>query len=357
MDRNSARVAILLVLSTLIIGSCNFLQVANKPDDQAITSDVQASLFADPVLKTRDIRVNSENGVVTLSGTVGTDLEKAAAVRLAGKVKGVSQVVDQLEVQTAVAETGTEPGASEPLVEDTTVNAKAPPPAAKTTHTKTYRNPAPEPSTTPAAAAPAPAETAHASEPAPAAASKPAAEPPPPPKPKTYTIPAGTVFTVRMVDAIDSSRHRPGEEFAATIDAPVAVGERVIIPRGSDARVRLIQSQSAGRMRGQSELEVELVGVAVDNMTYAIETNVVEKKGASEGKRTAATVGGGAALGGLIGAIAGKGKGAAIGAAVGAGAGTAVGAATKGQQVNIPSEAKLDFTLKVPLSVTKYPSE
>jgi hypothetical protein len=356
MDRTTARIGILLLLSMLLMGSCNFLQVANKPDDQAITSDVQASLFADPVLKTRDIRVSSENGVVTLSGAVGTDLEKAAAVRLAGKVKGVSQVVDQLEVQPTVAEAATEPAASETPTQDV-FNTKVPPPASKTTQTKTYRNPDPGASAAPTPAAPPPAVAAPASQPAPPAAAKTAPEPPPPPKPETFTIPAGTVFTVRMIDGIDSSQHRPGEEFAATIDAPVAVGERVIIPRGSDARVRLVESRSAGRMRGQSELQVELVGVAVDNMTYAIETSVVEKTGASEGKRTAATVGGGAALGGLIGAIAGRGKGAAIGAAVGAGAGTAVGAATKGQQVNIPPEAKLDFTLKVPLSVTKYPSE
>ena len=355
MDRTASRVGILLLLSTLVIGSCNFLQVANKPDDQAITSDVQTKLFADPVLKTRDIRVTSENGVVTLSGGVGTELEKAAAMRLAGQVKGVSQVVDQLEIQTAVAEADTEPAADVPAQDVFT--AKAPEPATKTPRTKTYRNAGREPSAASAAMAPAPSETAPASEPTAPPASKPVAEPPPPPQPKTFTIPAGTVFTVRMVDSIDSSRHRPGEEFAATVDAPVAVGERVIIPRGSDARVRLIESRSAGRIKGQSELQVELVGVAVDSMAYAIETSVVEKKGASEGKRTAATVGGGAALGGLIGAVAGKGKGAAIGAAVGAGAGTAVGAATKGQQVNIPSEAKLDFTLKVPLSVTKYPSE
>ncbi|MBZ5515029.1 MAG: hypothetical protein LAN62_09340 [Acidobacteriia bacterium] len=54
----------------------------------------------------------------------------------------------------------------------------------------------------------------------------------------------------------------------------------------------------------------------------------------------------------IIGAIAGGGKGAAIGAAVGAGAGTAVQAATKGQQIQIPPETKLDFTLKAPITVT-----
>ncbi len=63
-------------------------------------------------------------------------------------------------------------------------------------------------------------------------------------------------------------------------------------------------------------------------------------------------MGGGAVLGALIGAIAGHGKGAAIGAAVGAGAGTAVQASTKGQQVQIPAETKLDFSLKAPLTVT-----
>jgi len=61
---------------------------------------------------------------------------------------------------------------------------------------------------------------------------------------------------------------------------------------------------------------------------------------------------GGAALGALIGAIAGKGKGAAVGGAIGAGAGTAVQASTKGEQVQIPPETKLDFTLKAPLTLT-----
>lgn len=349
MNRFSSRVSTLLLVSALAFGSCNFLQVASKPDDQAIVSDVQTKLFEDPVLKTRDIRVTSEKGVVTLDGTVGTELEKAAAIRLTNQVKGVSQVIDGLTLQTSADEAAMEPAAAETSAEED-FTARAPAPAAKTTQPKPYRRVEPE-------RTPAPVETAHVAEPAPPPPAKAAAEPPPPPQPETFTIPAGTVLTVRMIDEIDSSRHRPGEEFAATLDAPLAVGDRVIIPRGSDARVRLIESRTAGRIKGQSELQVELVGLAADNMTYAIETSVVEKKGASEGKRTAATVGGGAALGGLIGAIAGKGKGAAIGAAVGAGAGTAVGAATKGQQVHIPSETKLEFTLKVPLAVTKYPAQ
>ena len=114
----------------------------------------------------------------------------------------------------------------------------------------------------------------------------------------------------------------------------------------------LVQSASAGRMAGRSELQLELVGLAVGSNTYSVESGRYEKQGASRGTRTAETVGGGAAVGALIGAIAGHGKGAAIGAAVGAGAGTAVQAGTRGQQVKVPSETKLDFTLKVPITVT-----
>ena len=85
---------------------------------------------------------------------------------------------------------------------------------------------------------------------------------------------------------------------------------------------------------------------------YNVESGYYVMQGASRGKRTAETVGGGAGLGALIGAIAGKGKGAAIGAAIGAGAGTAAQAATHGQQVKVPSETKLDFTIKSAFTIT-----
>jgi hypothetical protein len=62
---------------------------------------------------------------------------------------------------------------------------------------------------------------------------------------------------------------------------------------------------------------------------------------------------GSASLGTLIGAVAGGRKGAATGAAVGAGAGTAVQASTRGQQVKVPSETKIDFILKNSLTVNR----
>ena len=77
------------------------MKLGHSTDDNAITTQIQARLFDDSVLKTRDIHVASDKGTVTLSGTVNTDLEKAAAERIAGQAEGVKSVADQLVVSSA----------------------------------------------------------------------------------------------------------------------------------------------------------------------------------------------------------------------------------------------------------------
>ena len=158
-----------------------------------------------------------------------------------------------------------------------------------------------------------------------------------------------------MIDGVDSATNHAGEIFHASLDAPIVVDNEVIVPAGADAYVKLIEAKSAGRMTGRSELSLELNRIQFQGKTYSVETAAYSQAGSSRGKRTAATVGGGAALGALIGAVAGGGKGAAIGAAVGAGAGTGVQAVTKGQQIKIPSETRLDFRLEQPLEITYIP--
>lgn len=344
MQRPMKRCAVLVLAGGLSLAGCS-LDKSRAPDDQAVASEIQSKLFQDSVLKARDIRVATEKGVVTLAGTVNTELEKSAAVRLAREATGVKDVVDQLTVSGAET-AGTEAS----LEEATRAAAKAPVEPARPARRRTKS------ATKPRAAEPSPASGTPAAPPVavaettPAPATRQAA--PATREPEQITIPAGTVVTVRMVDGIDSSVHRAGEEFTATLEAPVVVDDRVIIRRGADARVKLVEAKSAGRITGRSELRVELVGLSVGTQTYSVESDVHEEVGASRGKRTAQTVGGGAAVGALIGAVAGKGKGAAIGAAVGAGAGTAVQAATRGQQVKIAPETKLDFTLRGPVTIS-----
>ena len=192
-----------------------------------------------------------------------------------------------------------------------------------------------------------------------AAAAPPAAAPapPPPPQPVTVTVPANTIVTVRTIDSIDSKTNQAGQVFKASLDAPIVADDRVIVPAGADAYIKLVSASSAGRMTGRSELGLELSGIVFQGKTYNVVSSDVKQSGASRGKRTAETIGGGAALGALIGAVAGGGKGAAIGAAVGGGAGTGVQVFTKGQQVKIPSETRLDFTLQQPLDITYLPEK
>jgi len=108
---------------------------------------------------------------------------------------------------------------------------------------------------------------------------------------------------------------------------------------------------------GRSELGLELSSIAFQGKTYGVVSSDVKETGASRGKQTATRVGAGAALGALIGAVAGGGKGAAIGAAVGGGAGTGAQILTHGQQVRIPSETRLDFTLQQPVDITYTPGK
>jgi BON domain len=87
-----------LLLSAVVLEGCGLSPQAGRPDDKAIVSNIDARFFQDPVLKRRAIRVDSQRGVVTLQGSVNTDLEKAAVERIASREVGVKKVVDQLGV-------------------------------------------------------------------------------------------------------------------------------------------------------------------------------------------------------------------------------------------------------------------
>src|SRR5438552_10870250 len=102
MKRPQLVFATVVLAAVALFGACN-LSGPGGSDDKSIVTGVQAKLFQDPDLKTRDIHVDSQKGVVTLTGTVATDLEKSAVERIANQEKGVKQVVDQLALSGASA--------------------------------------------------------------------------------------------------------------------------------------------------------------------------------------------------------------------------------------------------------------
>jgi hypothetical protein len=154
------------------------------------------------------------------------------------------------------------------------------------------------------------------------------------------------------VDTVDSNRNQPGDTFRATLDAPIYAGDQVAVPEGATVVGRIVEVKDSGRFSGRPQLALELTTLSVNNRQYPLRTNQFTQQGGSQGARTAKTVGGGAAIGALIGAIAGGGKGAAIGAAVGAAGGGGVQAARAPQSIHLGSEARLNFRLESPVSVS-----
>jgi len=319
-----------------VFGACS-----KAPTDDAISSAIKASYFSDPQLRTEPITVTVNNGEVTLAGDVTTDAARLQAYKVANETPGVRKITDQLQVKPGLAALQPEQAPPPPEPE--------PPKPLPPGKTPAAKKPGPE---TPPASAPAPVESRPA--PAPAKPAEPT-PPPPPPPPRVVSIPTGTLVDIQMIDSIDSSKNKAGEKFLATVATPIRVNDETIVPKGADIYVALAEAKSAGKMKGQSELQVELDHLELQGKSYRMRSSIVQQTGKSRGKETAKRVGIGAAIGAGIGAIAGGGKGAAIGAGVGAGSGAAVQIFTKGKQVVIPSETQLGFELQEPVEITLAP--
>jgi hypothetical protein len=164
-------------------------------------------------------------------------------------------------------------------------------------------------------------------------------------------IAAGTQVLIRLIDPADSERDRVGQTYRATVDQPVMVNGQTAIPRNADAVVTLTDAQQSGKIQGKAVLTLDLKSITVNGRSYDIASSAVSKASGSRGTRSAEVIGGTAALGAIIGAIAGGGKGAAIGAGSGAAVGTVAQVATSGQKVKVPAETQLTFTLQNPLDL------
>lgn len=86
-------------LSLLVLFCLVSTMWADKPvSDDEIYNNVKIRLAGDRDVKGGGIDVTVQSGVVTLKGTVETDNAKSKAEKLTKKVKGVKQVINQLQV-------------------------------------------------------------------------------------------------------------------------------------------------------------------------------------------------------------------------------------------------------------------
>ena len=180
-----------------------------------------------------------------------------------------------------------------------------------------------------------------------------------------YSVNPGQVIRVRMNQTITSETARVGDQFTTQVVVPVYASGVEVIPAGSEIVGRVTTVTRASRKSKAGTIGVHFVSLrlrtgiarAINGDLTDVAANDVtadnegEVSGRSAMKRNVVFIGGGAATGALIGAIAGGGKGAGIGAIVGGGLGAAGAVFSKGHEAVVNSGIEFGVVLNQTLSL------
>ena len=171
------------------------------------------------------------------------------------------------------------------------------------------------------------------------------------PKPSIVEVPAGATLVVKTLKELATDKVQAGDSWEGTLAEDVVVNGQLVWPAGKPVRGVVTQSTPAGRLAsGKGGLGVRLTDVG----DLGVDTDTHLVVGSATGERNAKMIGGGAALGALVGLLSDKrnqGDHALGGAAIGAAIGTGAAAATANTVIRIKAETPVTFTLKTPEKV------
>jgi hypothetical protein len=171
-----------------------------------------------------------------------------------------------------------------------------------------------------------------------------------------------------MDTELNSKTARVGDRFSASVTEPVYGDNGIeVIPVGSKVWGRVTTVRRAGRRTpgniAVSFYQVELPSRAVHAINGSLSSlqaddvnsdNEGTVTGKTNRKRDAVFIGGGAATGAIIGAIAGGGKGAAIGAILGGGLGTGARVYENEKDAEVKSGTEFGVILNRSVSLPEY---
>lgn len=180
-----------------------------------------------------------------------------------------------------------------------------------------------------------------------------------------WTLPPDTVISVQMNGTLSSRTARVGDKFTATVTVPVYVNGRTVIPAGSIVEGRVTQVTPAKRMNRSGTIGIDFDALVFPNGSAV---NLVgsltsedpetrrriddESRVSGKGnERAGVFIGGGGAIGAVLGGISGGGKGAVLGGVAGAGAGVAGVLLSKGEEAQVPSGTPFGVQIKQALVV------
>jgi hypothetical protein len=308
-------------------------QAVDQRTDGQIEMDVVHALDASQALKNDLITAATIQGEVTLSGTVSSASSSQMAESIAGHVAGVTKVNNNLKIgnpqEAQAGDSGGQPMAG-----------------SQPDNTQGYPQQAPPQDQGQAPYAPpgyAPQQPQYAQQPPAQTYAAPTGP---------ITIPPGTLLQLRTSEPVNSKRAKEGEPIQFTVLADVAMGNVLAIPRGATVHGVVTEARKAGDLGGSPELALRLTSLDLGGQSYPLDTDQFKVKGPNKAGHTVGSAIGGGILGTIIGCAVGRGFGCAVGAGAGVAAGTAASAATPGPGIWIPAEARVDFHLKSPLTVT-----
>jgi hypothetical protein len=171
--------------------------------------------------------------------------------------------------------------------------------------------------------------------------------------PYNLTIPAGTWLTVRTTNPISSDHNQAGDAFGAVLTQPIVINGLVVARRGQSVEGRVTSSDKAGRVKGVSKLNLELIQMAVvDGQQVNLHTQLAQRNGNTSIGSDAAAIGISTGTGAAIGAAVNGGVGAGIGAGIGLAASLIGVLTTRGEPVIVHPETVLTFRTIDPITIS-----
>jgi outer membrane lipoprotein SlyB len=181
------------------------------------------------------------------------------------------------------------------------------------------------------------------------------AEPEPTLRNVNVTLPASTVIEVEFLDSLSSEEAFVGDPVRVFVTRDVVQDSLVAIPAGSEVRGTVVEVIPAKKIGGQARLALDFDTLRLPAGDEVPIRSSIDYEGKRQTKKDAATIGGSAAGGAILGRVLSKDskdKGTVIGAVVGAAIGTAVASKNATDPILIESGAITELLLYEPVRLT-----
>ncbi len=189
---------------------------------------------------------------------------------------------------------------------------------------------------------------------------------------ETLSIPAGMTINCRLIQTLSTKLNYQGDPFNATVMEPVVISGRQVIPVGAMVEGRIVHMRRPGRIKGVGEMRLSadkitlpdgrsfLLSAILLNAYGAEDVRVVGEEGKVKGQNSRVAdlkeIGGGMAVGGVVGTIFGGLHGTVVGATVGGVVGLADRLRRRGRDLTLPSGTMLHYQLTRELVVRQGPN-